>query len=231
MGCRSAIHGRLGCHWWVGVAWRRQGAGRTDYLAGAGTPELDHNCGCSFPHKPGFAIGVFCPDPTACHSKPAATEKQEGKSDLPDPAPGATGISPASDDEQQPQGEDSQGPADQQGEQQAQQQEGEEDEADQAQQLPHAQPDPDAPSAGSAAVGAAEELRDSLVVFVLGAPGSGKGTQCTLIRERFGWQHLSTGDLLRQELDSGSELGQQVGSLGTCTSTRTVPHGPYCTHT
>mmetsp|Transcript_14592 Transcript_14592/g.22805 ORF Transcript_14592/g.22805 Transcript_14592/m.22805 type:complete len:260 (-) Transcript_14592:1121-1900(-) len=37
------------------------------------------------------------------------------------------------------------------------------------------------------------------IVFVLGGPGSGKGTQCTLLKERLGWAHLSAGDLLRAE--------------------------------
>lgn len=37
------------------------------------------------------------------------------------------------------------------------------------------------------------------VVFVLGAPGSGKGTQCSKIVEHFGYVHLSAGDLLREE--------------------------------
>ena len=44
------------------------------------------------------------------------------------------------------------------------------------------------------------------VVFVLGAPGSGKGTQCARIVETYGWQHLSAGDLLRQEVAAESEL-------------------------
>lgn len=37
------------------------------------------------------------------------------------------------------------------------------------------------------------------VVFVLGAPGSGKGTQCAKIVDAFGYTHLSAGDLLREE--------------------------------
>lgn len=37
------------------------------------------------------------------------------------------------------------------------------------------------------------------VVFVLGGPGAGKGTQCTKIEETFGYKHLSAGDLLRAE--------------------------------
>jgi UMP-CMP kinase len=35
------------------------------------------------------------------------------------------------------------------------------------------------------------------VVFFLGGPGSGKGTQSALINEKFGFKHLSAGDLLR----------------------------------
>ncbi|KAL8582949.1 hypothetical protein ACOMHN_006493 [Nucella lapillus] len=37
------------------------------------------------------------------------------------------------------------------------------------------------------------------VVFVLGGPGAGKGTQCQKIEEEFGYVHLSAGDLLRAE--------------------------------
>jgi UMP-CMP kinase len=42
------------------------------------------------------------------------------------------------------------------------------------------------------------------VVFVLGGPGAGKGTQCANIVKEFGWCHLSAGDLLREERASGS---------------------------
>ena len=42
------------------------------------------------------------------------------------------------------------------------------------------------------------------VVFVLGGPGAGKGTQCAKIVEEFGWCHLSAGDLLREERKTGS---------------------------
>mmetsp|Transcript_28453 Transcript_28453/g.44813 ORF Transcript_28453/g.44813 Transcript_28453/m.44813 type:complete len:249 (-) Transcript_28453:32-778(-) len=37
------------------------------------------------------------------------------------------------------------------------------------------------------------------VVFVLGGPGAGKGTQCELLSKNHGWAHLSAGDLLRAE--------------------------------
>ena len=41
------------------------------------------------------------------------------------------------------------------------------------------------------------------VVFVLGGPGAGKGTMCELAESQLGWNHLSTGDLLRAERDAG----------------------------
>ncbi|CAJ0914459.1 unnamed protein product, partial [Mesorhabditis belari] len=48
------------------------------------------------------------------------------------------------------------------------------------------------------------------VVFVLGPPGSGKGTQCALIQKNFGLVHLSAGDLLREEQESKSQYGQLI---------------------
>merc|ERR1712020_102299 len=49
------------------------------------------------------------------------------------------------------------------------------------------------------------------VVFVLGGPGAGKGTQCQRIVEKFGYVHLSAGDLLRAERKTpGSEHGQVI---------------------
>lgn len=49
------------------------------------------------------------------------------------------------------------------------------------------------------------------VVFVLGAPGSGKGTQCSLIAKEYGYVHLSAGDLLREERQRpGSEYGEMI---------------------
>jgi len=49
-----------------------------------------------------------------------------------------------------------------------------------------------------------------LVVFVLGGPGSGKGTNCAKITADFGFVHLSAGDLLREEKASGSELAKMI---------------------
>lgn len=50
------------------------------------------------------------------------------------------------------------------------------------------------------------------VIFVLGGPGSGKGTQCAKIVEKFGYIHLSAGDLLRAERKSGSPLAEMINS-------------------
>jgi UMP-CMP kinase len=51
------------------------------------------------------------------------------------------------------------------------------------------------------------------VVFVLGGPGSGKGTQCSKIVETFGFVHLSAGDLLRAEIKSGNENGNMIQNM------------------
>jgi adenylate kinase len=50
------------------------------------------------------------------------------------------------------------------------------------------------------------------VVFVLGGPGSGKGTNCAKIQDQFGYGHLSAGDLLREERASGSELADMINN-------------------
>ena len=52
-----------------------------------------------------------------------------------------------------------------------------------------------------------------LNIILCGAPGSGKGTQSGFITEKYGLQHLSTGDVLRAEIASGSELGKQIDAL------------------
>ena len=52
-----------------------------------------------------------------------------------------------------------------------------------------------------------------LNIILCGAPGSGKGTQSDLIVKKYGLQHLSTGDALRAEIKSGSELGKEIGEL------------------
>jgi adenylate kinase len=52
-----------------------------------------------------------------------------------------------------------------------------------------------------------------LNIILAGAPGSGKGTQSAFIAQKYGLKHLSTGDVLRAEIATGSELGKQIDAL------------------
>ncbi|MBQ2121868.1 MAG: nucleoside monophosphate kinase, partial [Bacteroidaceae bacterium] len=45
-------------------------------------------------------------------------------------------------------------------------------------------------------------------IVIFGAPGSGKGTQSELLVEKYGFKHISTGDVLRSEIKKGTELGK-----------------------
>lgn len=51
------------------------------------------------------------------------------------------------------------------------------------------------------------------LVFMLGGPGSGKGTQCSKIVQEYGFTHLSTGDLLRIEVAKKTALGRIAESI------------------
>lgn len=51
------------------------------------------------------------------------------------------------------------------------------------------------------------------IYFILGGPGSGKGTQCKMLVEKFGFAHFSAGDLLRAEVASGSKRGEMIGEM------------------
>ena len=44
-------------------------------------------------------------------------------------------------------------------------------------------------------------------IVIFGAPGSGKGTQSDLLVKKYGFKHISTGDVLRAEIKNGTELG------------------------
>ena len=50
-------------------------------------------------------------------------------------------------------------------------------------------------------------------IVIFGAPGSGKGTQSDLIIEHYGLGHISTGDVLRNEIKNGTELGKTAQSF------------------
>ena len=49
---------------------------------------------------------------------------------------------------------------------------------------------------------------DEIRLLLLGAPGSGKGTQGVRLAERYGARHVSTGELLREQVAQGTELGR-----------------------
>ena len=47
-------------------------------------------------------------------------------------------------------------------------------------------------------------------LVLLGAPGTGKGTQAKILSQRFGWPQISTGDMLREAVASNSEAGREA---------------------
>ncbi len=49
-----------------------------------------------------------------------------------------------------------------------------------------------------------------MVVILLGPPGVGKGTQAVRLADSVGWEHVSTGDLLRAARRAGTELGKKA---------------------
>ena len=52
-----------------------------------------------------------------------------------------------------------------------------------------------------------------LNIILMGPPGAGKGTQATKIEQEFHLPHISTGDMFRAEMASGSELGEKVKGI------------------
>jgi len=57
--------------------------------------------------------------------------------------------------------------------------------------------------------------KHSLNIVLLGAPGSGKGTQADLIKRRYRLHHVSTGELFRKEIAKGTELGALAKAIIT----------------
>ena len=50
-------------------------------------------------------------------------------------------------------------------------------------------------------------------IILLGAPGAGKGTQAKIIASRYGVRHISTGDILRDHVARGTDLGKKAKSI------------------
>ncbi len=56
-----------------------------------------------------------------------------------------------------------------------------------------------------------------MYLILFGAPGAGKGTQAKIISQRYGFEHISTGDMLRESVKKGTPLGlkaQEIMSSG-----------------
>lgn len=54
---------------------------------------------------------------------------------------------------------------------------------------------------------------NGLCLILFGSPGSGKGTQANLLKERLKIAHISTGDMLRERVALGDSLGKRVASV------------------
>lgn len=52
--------------------------------------------------------------------------------------------------------------------------------------------------------------KDCVNIILFGAPGAGKGTQAQMLKMKYGLSHISTGEVIRQEIASGSELGKNM---------------------
>ena len=55
---------------------------------------------------------------------------------------------------------------------------------------------------------ARKSVGDALKIIIAGAPASGKGTQCEIIKEKYGVVHLSTGDMLRAAVVDQTDVGK-----------------------
>ena len=50
-------------------------------------------------------------------------------------------------------------------------------------------------------------------IIFIALPAAGKGTQSNMLKEKFGYNHISTGDMLREAINSGSEIGKEVKNI------------------
>ena len=57
-------------------------------------------------------------------------------------------------------------------------------------------------------------------IVLLGAPGSGKGTQASLLKEKLGYAHISTGDIFRDNIKRKTPIGRQIEEI--------IDRGDFC---
>src|SRR5579872_1873565 len=71
-----------------------------------------------------------------------------------------------------------------------------------------------AASVGAAAAASKGGMTSQACLILFGPPGSGKGTQAKLLRDKLGWAHISTGDMLRERVAAGDDFAKAVaGSM------------------
>lgn len=56
-------------------------------------------------------------------------------------------------------------------------------------------------------------MTDPIRLLLIGPPGAGKGTQGKRIAEHYGVEHIAAGDLLRNEVEAGTDIGKQVADI------------------
>ncbi len=52
-----------------------------------------------------------------------------------------------------------------------------------------------------------------MYLILFGAPGAGKGTQAKIISDKYGFEHISTGDILRESVRKGTPLGKKAHEI------------------
>ncbi|KAL3513509.1 hypothetical protein ACH5RR_026226 [Cinchona calisaya] len=71
-------------------------------------------------------------------------------------------------------------------------------------------PAPSASTPNFMVVASTAKKREPLKIMISGAPASGKGTQCELIKKKYDLGHIAAGDLLRAEIAAGSDNGNRA---------------------
>ncbi|XP_050626817.1 adenylate kinase isoenzyme 1-like [Macaca thibetana thibetana] len=62
-------------------------------------------------------------------------------------------------------------------------------------------------------LGATDILKSPLIIFVMGGPGCGKGTQCKNMVTKYGFCHVGLGQVLRQEAQRSTQQGRQIRDI------------------